>query len=90
MTSKREEGLEKIGFEGIKEWTDTKRVGDRARMGSAEHWKQNIMRFIWTCCRFSFMEKEEKGNLDGTDLFFYKKTELERITYGSRPLNPLI
>lgn len=59
-------------------------------MGSAEHWKQNIMRLIWICCRLSFMEKEEKGNLDGTDFFFYKETELERITYGNSPLSPLI
>lgn len=36
------------------------------------------------------MEKEEKGNLDGTDLFFYTETELERITYGNSPFSPLI
>lgn len=31
---------------------------------------KKFMRFIWICCRFSFIEEEKKGNLDGSDLFF--------------------
>lgn len=51
---------------------------------------KKFTRFIWICCRFSFIEEEEKGNLDGSDLFFYKETEQERNTYGNSPLSPLI
>lgn len=76
-----EGGMKKVWRKlGCRVWGNEGRT-HRIRMEWVELWKENMKKLIRMCCRFALMAEEKNGNVDCTDLFFYRETEVERTAY---------